>query len=246
MEAMTSENKGIAGLVDYIAARAPDFAEKSKGASGAEIDELESVAGPLPADYREFLSLMGGAPTAFPFFYDASHEVADVVEKYRILRDDEEETPADSVLVAVYGFQVEEIAVERATAAHENARGGRVFVPDGDFLGDRFLEYLYGQAFKYTVGARASLTGTLIGARRAPQLDRLAAAAGRFGLEKHWFSDSVTLCAADAREQTVLYARQKADDFVWARVSGENRALVTELKNALAGEADLNFEKWWD
>lgn len=236
----------MAGLIDYIAARAPDFTRKMKGAGGARIDELESLAGALPVDYREFLSQMGGAPTEFPLFYDASHDVADVIEKYRILQEDREEAPAGSVLVAVYGFQVEEIAVERADAAGENAPGGRVFVPDGDFLGDRFLEYLYGQAFKYTVGARAPLTGTLIGRRGEPQLAALAAAAAPLGLEKQWFSDSVTLCAADARERTALYARQKPNDFVWARVSGENRALVTELKNALTGAADLNFEKWWD
>jgi hypothetical protein len=250
---MALEKKSVEGLIDYIAARQTDFRQKIAGASAAQIEQLNTAVKQLggfnlPEDYRQFLIAMGATETPFSFTYDAAHRIEEVLEKHQQLIEDHENLPPNSFLIAVYGFQVEEIALE--CFADKNGNGGRVFVPDGErigeILGDGFIEYLYGQAFKYVVGAKTTVTGTLIGNRREPNLAQIEQTAAHFGLEKQWFSDSITFCACDTAEKTVIYARQKLGDYVWARVSGEDRKTITALKESLTHEADLNFEKWWD
>jgi hypothetical protein len=252
---MALEQKSVEGLIDYIAARQTDFRQKISGASVAQIEQLnvaiKQFAGfDLPEDYRQFLATMGATETPFSLTYDATHVIGEVLEKHQILLEDGERLPPNSFLIAVYGFQTDEIALECFAETDGKIRSGRVFVPDGErvgeVLGDGFIEYLYGQAFKYVVGAKMPVTGTLIGNRREPNLAQIENVAAHFGLEKQWFSDSITFCACDAAEKTVVYARQKFGDYVWLRVSGEDRKTIAALKESLMHEADLNFEKWWD
>lgn len=252
---MALVDKSIEGLINYIAARQADFRQQIAGASGAQIEELNQTVKHLcgfglPEDYRRFLAAMGARETPFSFTYDASHAIDEVLEKHQILLEDGEKTPNGSFLIAVYGFQTDEIALECFAENDGTMRSGRVFAADGERfgaqLGDGFIEYLYGQAFKYTVGARASVTGTLIGNRREPNLAQVEAVAARFGLKKQWFSDSITLCACEEQEKAVVYARQLDGEYAWARVSGEDRQAVAAIKETLLREADLSFEKWWD
>jgi hypothetical protein len=250
---MALEIKSIEGLIDYIAARQTDFRQKISGVGAAQIEQLNGVVNQfagldLPEDYRQFLAAMGASETPFSFMYDATHVIGEVLEKHQFLIEDQENLPPNSFLIAVYGFQTDEIALE--CLADKNRNSGRVFVPDGErvgeILGDGFIEYLYGQAFKYVVGAKMPVTGTLIGNRREPNLAQIEKVVASFGLEKQWFSDSITFCACDAAEKTVVYARQKSGDYVWLRVSGEDRNQVVAIKESLMREADLNFEKWWN
>ena len=252
---MTSETKSIAGLIDYISARQTDFRAKIKGASETQIEQLNAVvkqlAGfDLPPDYRDFLAAMGAADTPFSFTGDAVHLIEEVLEKHQILIEDGDRLPPDSFLIAVYGLEIDEIALECFADNNGKTRSGRVFVPDGErlseVLGDGFIEYLYSKAFQYTVGVRTPLTGTLIGNRREPSLADIENIGARFGLEKQWFSDSVNYCACDAAEKTVVYANQKSGGYVWLRVSGEDQKTLAALKESLMQEADLNFEKWWN
>jgi hypothetical protein len=252
---MASEKKSIAGLIDYIDARQKDFRARIKGADEFQIEQLNTVvkqlAGfDLPPDYREFLAAMGAADTPFSFTGDAVHLIEEVLEKHQILIEDGDRLPPDSFLIAVYGFQVEEIALECFAGKDEPTRSGCVFLPNGErgkrILSDDFLKYLYAKAFQYVVGTDTPLTGTLLGKRREPNLSVIEKVAADYGLERQWFSDSINFCACDAAEKTVVYARQIAGENVWTRVSGNDRKIVVPLKESLANEADLNFEKWWN
>ncbi len=252
---MALEQKNIAGLIDYISARQPAFRQAIRGANAAQIDALNAavkqLAGfDLPEDYRQFLAEMGASETPFSFTSDAVHSIDEVLDVHRLLIEEDEKLPPDSFLIAVNGFNVEEIALECFAGNNGKTRSGRIFVPDGErvseVLGDGFIEYLYGKAFEYTVGVRTPLTATLIGSRREPNLANIENVCARFGLEKQWFSDSITFCACDAPEKTVVYANQKSGGYIWARVSGEDRKTIVALKENLMTQADLTFEKWWN
>jgi hypothetical protein len=251
---MAFEKKSIEGLIDYIDARQKDFRQKIVGASAAQIEPLnvavKQLAGfDLPEDYRQFLAAMGASETPFSFTSDAAHVIEEVLEKHQILIEDGERLPPNSFLIAVYGFHTEEIALECFVEKDGQTRSGCVFMPDGErvskILSDGFIEYLYGQAFKYVVGTKMPLTGTLIGNRREPSLEQIEQIAAHFGLEKQWFSDSITLCACDTEEKTVVYACQALGDYVWLRVSGQDQKKVAAIKERLIYNVDLNFEKWW-
>jgi hypothetical protein len=73
-------------FVEYVARYAPTFPERMGGASAAQIDEAEQLAGtPFPPEYRAFLRAMGDTPDGAltPFLEHTTFGIAALQQFYR-------------------------------------------------------------------------------------------------------------------------------------------------------------------
>lgn len=252
---MANEKRTIESLIEYISNHQTDFRQKIVGADPNKVAELDAVVQELmgfslPTDYKDFLLAMGGDDTPFSFTFDADSTLSEVLEKTIILLEEEDEDfPPKSVLIAVYGFQVDELATEYLIQPDDTNIGGRVFTPNGknigDIFADDFVGFLYNQAFKNVVGADLPFVGTLFGTELEPNLTKIERVCNEFGIEKHWFSDSVNLSASDRSEYKTLVAFQKKGQYSWVRVAGRDRDEINKLADVLKAEADLRLERWW-
>lgn len=249
-----NEEKSIAGLIDYIKQFKPEIIGQFRGANNLLIDKLEERAKKLtgfalPSEYRDFLSQMGGSVPPIAFTYDANTELTEVLETYEIRIADEELLPANCLLIAAGGYQIEQVALECFQNEQGETSGGRVFAASGEELryamADSFLNLLFRRAFESLASAHLPVTATYLGKTKAATLPIIADSVEKFGWTKHWFSDSVTLSMSDPENNFVLYSEQPANDYNWLRIAGKDKNQITLLGNQICRAAEMEFEKWW-
>ena len=240
-------------LIDYIEKRSPGFENTIAGASEEKINLLADIVKQasgcnLSLEYKAFLKYMGGKETSFPFMYDASAHIDDVIEKHQQLLEDKEGIVPGSFFIAVHGAEVEEIALS-CEDGKQGLREGTVFIPDGDvvrqILAESFMGYLFSQAFKYCVGSRAPYTATFTGTYSKESWNLLVGAAEKHQLVVQPFSDAYNLCATNSDESLTLYALQKPNQTVWIRISGNDKNSLETLKTDVDAVPGITFERWW-
>lgn len=89
----------LSDALSYVATLDPSFPTRIEGAAETEIKALEKLCGrPLPAPYREFLSLMGKKSGGLEFLTEGSTHIAEVTRFY-IEDAGEAEIPEDAVVI---------------------------------------------------------------------------------------------------------------------------------------------------
>jgi hypothetical protein len=251
MKAMNDE-RSIAGLVNYIESRKPEFIEIMRGADDALIYQLERLVEevtdtvfPYPEEYLEFLRTMGGK-MPIPFGYDAAMEASEVLKTYEFRRKDGEKPPTGFIIIA--GGE-EQIVLECLTDDKGFLKSGKVFWASGERLknplADSFFNFLFRRAFEYCASAHLQATATFIGTTKETSLLTIGSLMETFGWQKQWFSDSVTLCMTDEKNDLVLYSEQPPGEYNWLKLAGNNKDQITLLGKKICQTANMEFEKWW-
>jgi hypothetical protein len=249
------ENRSITGLVEYISSLTPDFLKDMYGAEEIEIYQLERITEavtdcsfPFSEEYLEFLRTMGGK-TPIPFAYDAKMEAFAVMKIYEILRHDGEQPPADCILIASGGYDVERVALEYFVDVSGNLTTGRVFSTSGNRLkyvmADSFLNLLFRRAFEMCASVHLPVTGTFIGTTKEPSLAKIAELSVQFSLQKQWFSDSVTLSMCSAQNDLILYSEQAHSNYNWLKLVGRDKKQLAAIGQSICEVASMEFESWW-
>lgn len=247
-----NSNRSVAGLLEYILKHQPKA--ESLGADEFLIARFEQTARrltgfSLPADYLEFLQIMG-SKTPLDFTYDATSELAEVLEFYEITIADNERLPANCLLIAVNGYHTEGIALECATDENGNTTSAAVYATSGEELqyrrlADSLIKLLFRRAFEHFGAAHLPLTATYTGISKEPILNRIADMFKQKKWHKHWFSDSVALCLTSPNNDFVLYSEQPPNEGNWLRIAGSDKTQIARLGKQICHCSDMQFEKWW-
>lgn len=249
-----SENKSVAGVLEYISRFRPNLIENVLGADDALIhnydDLVEEVTGLfLPFDYFEFLQLMGfGTPIAFAD--DASMEIENLYEYYRVLSSEGARRAANHTIIATGGYNLEQLALERTPIDDQgNTESKRVFYATGGNLqhviADSFLNFLYRRAFEACALTDFPISATYHGDAAKFVLPQIDDDATQFKWHKEWFSDSVALCMTAPNKEMALCARQAPDRSPWLRIAGNNKQQIFSLGEQICNRTNLELEKWW-
>ena len=247
-----NEDRSIAGFLRYLAENDRALAQKARGADAALIARFETAARKLtglslPIEYKDFLRTMGErAPLEFT--EDARTELKRVMNRYEILLEDAEkfddaadELPENCLFIAVGGLHIEEVVLQCSLDASGNTIGGALFVPDADELrepmADGLINLLYHRAFEHFCATKRDATAFHFVQTGENKLPALAEQLARMNWHKHWFSDSIALCATAPDNATTLFYRQRPNEHGWLRVGGANKnqtaQTVAEISRAL-------------
>lgn len=161
----SSELKCSMAFRDFLAfcsRYSPGFDKKITGASNADVDRLERLAGSkLPPEYRSFLECMGRTPSKAlgPFLEHVTYGVAAVEEYYR---DPPLPVPRSAIYLWTYEFDSPNLIF---LPVESNTDGGRPLLqfgwpvdpntgqfvdkdPQKVIVSDGLLPFLYGEAFE--------------------------------------------------------------------------------------------------
>lgn len=246
-----NSNRSVAGLLEYILKHQPKA--NVLGAEELLISRFEQTARrltgfSLPADYLEFLQIMGGK-TPLDFTYDATSELAQVLEFYDLTIADNERLPTNCLLIAVNGYHTEEVALLCSTDENGNTTSASVYAASGEQLqyriADSLINLLFRRAFEHFGSAHLPITATYTGISTEPILNVIAELFEPFEWHKHWFSDSVTLCLTAPGNDFVLYSEQPPNQANWLRIAGMDKTQIARLGKQVCSRVDMQFEKWW-
>ena len=177
--------------MEYAASFDPAFASRIEGASSAEIEELERVAGgTFPSDYRAFLELMGRRDDAILGQDDIATSATTLTEFYKEdVVPGHASVPPGFVVFAISGISIGRLFVDR-NPPHPVYKSAAI--EPGTFWAASFRGLLYQQMFSRA--GRRNHTKVLFSVDRAPRLSDAERLLDAHGFERLWFSDEATLC----------------------------------------------------
>ena len=234
-------------FLEYVTSFAPEFPRYIRGASPAQIAELERLAGrELPPSYKNFLAAMGENDGGLSLLFDGTMNIEDVLAYYR------EEIitgifppPPDAILIGIEGVSTPSIALDCRAPGEppvmfvDGQKYTNLFAGSLDKLlfNTAFSKYVLSR-FPWEVNYVASFNA--VGKRDlTPIMPDLAR---ECGLQPLWFSDRVCCCAenADAGACLTQYEGQGPS----ARIAGNLRSEVGRIGAIIAHRLGLRLDKW--
>ena len=184
-------------LMEYAAAVDPGFASRIEGASPAEIERLERVAGgPLPSDYRTFLDLMGRRDDAILGQDDIVTSADTLADFYdESVATGERSVPPGFITFAISGLSIGQLFVDRNPPHPVYQQAGKLWATS-------FRGLLYQKVFEKAVHRNHSIY--LVNRDTTPRLADAQTLLETLGLQRLWFSDEVTLCHESADDKVLI------------------------------------------
>lgn len=249
-----NQEKSAAGVADYILSFKPELKDKIEGADDVDIEFYEDAAERMthfyfPPDYFDFLRVMG-VQTPIAFADDATMNLKEMWDYYATLFNDGEKLFEGFMLIAAKGYNTEQIALECTVIDEINStKSGKVYHASGGhlsyLLADSFINFLYQNAFGSCAGSHLPAVATYHTEHQEYVLPHISNLLEQFGWERHWFSDSVAICATAPDSEMILWATQSPNRPVWVRVSGRSKKQIFPVGNQVCRVAKLVQEAWW-
>ncbi|MET9663725.1 hypothetical protein [Streptomyces sp. NPDC006510] len=234
-------------LIEYVDSYRPGWSRRAKGATEAEIAELEELCGlaalcwHYPEAYRRYLAFCGhddnGLLKSLEGTYGFQRTVADLREFYRDT-DNEPWTDPEYPVVLLNTLYMPlsldlrpSMRSEPAVVDGENP--DRVYAESWEKLVFQNATWHARSAAAVTMWASASphsLAGALARTRAATAVEVLSAFGAEHGLQPAWFNDSQHLCLSRA-DVMVLANLSHGVNF---NVTGDSGTEVGKLSNQLA------------
>lgn len=224
-------------VIEYAGRWDASFASRIRGATPAEIAELEDAMGePVPLVYRAFLEVMGNDHGGLSFSFGGESKIHDLIELHRAcLVTGEASRPAGSCLVGICPQPGDLIVLHPSN--HPNPP---VFFADVD-IGVRFADSLENlllhQAFAQLRQPAFHHKAVYMDRKAINSLGRAAEAARSLAFLPEWFSDSVAWCAE--RPDAALMITQYSMSNVVISLTAEGPEQLGQLGKAFEREVGV-------
>jgi hypothetical protein len=219
----------------YAASFDPSFPSRLRGATGAQLDELESLAGsPLPPPFRALLERMGESDGGTALMQGSSFRAADLIDLYRTAAEDWREPllPPGYLLFAVPPREGRDdlLVLDARAPALAPVLGLDSQRSAPRPVAASLIQLLFRLLFlRLAIPAhphRRRQWSTLAHAR--PTLDEVAEYARARGLTPLWFSDAQIFCAES--DGARLAIGRSGGDTLWLSMSAAARSAADALE----------------
>ena len=244
-EAM-NELPSVDDLIRYVIRYKPDYQQTIRGASDAEIAELEQLVGrELPPHYRQYLERMGHNDGGLEFGQGGYTDVAPIIQLYReSISTDEIEIPPNCLAISWGGVGVsfDEICLEFGPP--ENARV--LFTGADEVLAlyaATFTGLLFRMAFETFQVNAFPQSKRYISEDDQRQVEQAGRFAEQLGFVRRWFSDDIAFCGEQQDGSAAIFVNQFEGMGMSVKIAANDAGMLKRVGGAFVGE--LRLKQHW-
>lgn len=234
-----TELPNIDDLIQYATRYKPAYPQTIRGASEAEIAELEGLVGrELPPHYRQYLERMGHNDGGLKFGEDGYTDIPMIISLYRDINAGEIELPPDCLGIACHSDHYGQIALEFGSLQTSRV----LFTSGGEvdaLYAATFMGMLFRMAFQMCPMHTFSHSTSHSNADDKRQIEQAGRMAEHLGFVRHWFSDEIAFCGEREDGGAAIFIVQFEGKGVGLQIATNDIWLLWKIGRAFASEFRL-------
>lgn len=241
-----NELPSIDDLIRYVTRHKPDYPQAIRGATEAEVAELEGLVGrELPPHYRQYLERMGHNDAGLEFGQSGYTDITPITELYREINPGYIEIPPNCLAISwgAVGVDFDGICLELG-----RPESARVLFTGADevlaLYAATFTGLLFRMAFETFRMNAFPHSKRYVNGDDKRQVEQAGRFAEQLGFVRRWFSDDIAFCGEQQDGSAAVFVNQFGGMGMSVKIATNDAGMLKRVGGEFADE--LRLKHHWN